>query len=83
MVLPFPEINASLNGLAAIFLVIGALFIRAGNREAHRNCMVTAFVVSTLFLISYLTYHVSTGARTPFGGTGIWIPVYYRTPVSP
>jgi putative membrane protein len=56
-ILDLPAVNASLNGLSAMFLAAGYVFIRWKNRTGHRNCMVAAFVTSTLFLICYLTYH--------------------------
>jgi len=49
-----PALNACLNGLSAIFLTAGYYFIRHNNRMAHRNCMVSAFVSSTIFLACYL-----------------------------
>ena len=52
-----PVVNASLNGLSAIFLGAGYYFIRRKKQVAHRNCMIAAFVTSTLFLACYLTYH--------------------------
>jgi uncharacterized membrane protein YozB (DUF420 family) len=52
-----PAVNAGLNGLSAILLSAGYYFIRAKNQVAHRNCMIAAFVTSTLFLACYLTYH--------------------------
>lgn len=52
-----PAVNASLNGLSAIFLSAGFVFIKRKNIKAHRNCMISAFVTSTLFLACYLTYH--------------------------
>ncbi len=52
-----PVVNASLNGLSAVFLSAGYWFIRHKNRTAHRNCMMAAFAASTLFLACYLTYH--------------------------
>jgi len=52
-----PIVNAGLNGLSAVFLSWGYYFIRRKNQRAHRNCMIAAFVTSTLFLICYLTYH--------------------------
>src|ERR1039458_8581615 len=45
-----PPVNACLNGISAIFLGAGYYFIRRKNQAAHRNCMITAFVASTLFL---------------------------------
>ena len=52
-----PAVNACLNGLSAVFLGMGYWFIRRKNVAAHRKCMVSAFVVSTLFLACYITYH--------------------------
>ncbi len=53
----FPHLNASLNGLAGVLLVVGFVLIRRGNVRAHRNVMLAGFGVSVLFLISYLLYH--------------------------
>src|ERR1700761_8701780 len=53
-----PVVNATLNGLSAIFLTLGFIFIKRGNKIAHRNCMITAFCTSVVFLICYLTYHI-------------------------
>jgi uncharacterized membrane protein YozB (DUF420 family) len=64
-----PAINASLNALSAVLLVIGYLLIRARRWEAHRNVMVAALVSSTLFLTSYLIYHAHIGSKH-FPGTG-------------
>jgi uncharacterized membrane protein YozB (DUF420 family) len=52
-----PAINAALNSLSAIFLTLGFIAIKRGNKLAHRNCMIGALIVSTLFLACYLTYH--------------------------
>jgi putative membrane protein len=60
-----PAANAFLNGLSAILLTAGYYFIRKGNKTAHRNCMVSAFVTSMLFLVCYITYHMSTPAPEP------------------
>ena len=56
-----PSINACLNGLSAILLMTGFIFIRQGNRQAHRVCMVSAFGVSVVFLASYLIHHALAG----------------------
>jgi uncharacterized membrane protein YozB (DUF420 family) len=53
-----PAINASLNGLSAILLTCGYVFIRQGNRAAHARCMIAAFTTSVIFLGCYLTYHI-------------------------
>ena len=77
-----PTINASLNGLSGIFLVAGYVFIKRGRKVAHRNCMISALVTSTIFLACYLTYHEllrrTTGSHgTPFSGQGIVRYIYF------
>lgn len=52
-----PIVNASLNGLSAVFLAAGYYFIRRKDQDTHRKCMIAAFVTSSLFLVCYLTYH--------------------------
>jgi protein SCO1/2/putative membrane protein len=52
-----PVVNATLNGAAAVLLVAGFTLIRQGKKNAHHWVMISAFTVSVLFLISYLTYH--------------------------
>ena len=56
-----PHINASLNGLAAVLLVVGVAQVRFGRIELHKKFMLSSFVVSTIFLVSYLTYHYAHG----------------------
>ena len=57
-----PALNAVLNGTAAILLLRGYYLIRTGRRQEHKRTMITAFCVSTVFLISYLVYHANVGA---------------------
>ena len=64
-----PTVNALLNGTAAVLLSAGFLFIRARNMSAHRACMLAAFGVSALFLVSYLTYHIHRTYVTGLGPT--------------
>src|SRR5882762_53964 len=71
-----PAVNACLNGLSAIFLTAGFVFIRRGNKIAHRNCMVSAFVTSTIFLACYLTYHFTVKAITRFQNPDWFRPIY-------
>ena len=74
---PFlPHLNAVLNTTSALLLLAGFRFIRLGRIQSHRNCQVTAVISSTLFLISYLTYHYYHGASR-FAGQGIVRPVYF------
>lgn len=71
-----PHLNACLNGTSAILLFSGYRFIKAHNVIAHRACQVAALIVSTLFLVSYLTYHYNHGT-TRFQGTGLARPIYF------
>lgn len=73
-----PAINASLNGLSAVFLVAGFVFIRCGNKTAHRNCMVAAFVTSIVFLACYLTYHTWLAVVLHQGPTRFLEPQWFR-----
>lgn len=52
-----PTLNAALNFIAAVFLVLGFLKIKKGDRAGHKKMMVTALISSVLFLTSYLIYH--------------------------
>lgn len=76
-----PHINAVINSLTALLLVVGLYFIRQKNVRAHRNVMLTAFTLGFLFLVSYVLYHLSNES-TPFGGQGIIRPFYYFLLVS-
>ena len=71
-----PALNATLNGLAAILLISGYLFIKRGNQRKHQWCMLGALGTSALFLVSYVTYHLNTGSR-PFPGQGPIRLVYF------
>lgn len=57
-VIPYlPHINASLNALAAVLLVVGYVLIKRRRETAHKWTMLAAFGVSVVFLACYLTYH--------------------------
>jgi uncharacterized membrane protein YozB (DUF420 family) len=71
-----PAVNATLNGLSAMFLGAGYVFIKKKNRRAHRNCMLGAFVTSVLFLGCYLTYHIFVHHVTVFKNPGWFRPIY-------
>ncbi|PWU13994.1 MAG: DUF420 domain-containing protein [Verrucomicrobia bacterium] len=73
-----PAVNACLNGLSALFLGCGYYFIRRKNRTAHRNCMIAAFVVSSLFLACYLTYHGYVAYYLHRGPTKFENPAWFR-----
>ena len=71
-----PALNATLNATSAALLTTGWFFIRSGNVTAHRRCMISAFVTSSLFLISYVIYHAQSGSK-PYPGTGVMRYVYF------
>lgn len=76
-----PLVNATLNGASAMLLVAGYVLIRRRRIKQHRFCMLSAFLLSSLFLISYVVYHTYTGS-TNFTGQG-WIrPVYFTILIS-
>src|ERR1700676_3211761 len=69
-------LNASLNGVSAVLLACGYAAIRSGKIAVHKAFMISAFAVSSAFLVSYLVYHYRVG-HVAFQGQG-WIrPVYF------
>jgi len=73
-----PALNASLNGFATILLTIGFILIKQDKREAHRKVMISACIVSAVFLVGYVTHKaLIRGVHTPFGGEGGIRTVYY------
>ncbi len=73
-----PVVNASLNGLSAVFLGFGYARIRQGRPEAHRKFMLAAFAASTLFLVCYLTYHGYVAYVLHRGPTRFLEPAWFR-----
>src|SRR5437870_235767 len=73
-----PAVNASLNGLSAVFLSLGYYFIRRKNQNAHRNCMITAFATSVIFLACYITYHSYVAYHLHRGPTRFLEPAWFR-----
>jgi len=76
-----PAVNATLNGTAAVLLTAGLLLIRQKKIEAHRWCMIAAFIVSIVFLGCYLVYHAHVGS-VPYKGTGPLRAVYFAILIS-
>ena len=74
--LPFPEISAALNATATVLLTAGYLCIRQKHLHAHRACMLTAFCVSVVFLVCYVTGKYVRGL-TYFDGQGLWRVFYF------
>jgi putative membrane protein len=76
-IIPYlPHFQAMLNTAAALLLGTGYYFIRNENRNLHRLCMIAALLISTVFMVSYLTYHAEVG-YLPFVGQGIIRPFYF------
>ena len=78
-----PTLNAILNATSGILITIGYVMIRRRRISAHRACMIGAVVCSSLFLVSYVTYHVGFGKGvTRFTGTGTVRWVYLSILIS-
>ncbi len=79
----FPALDAVLNGSSAVLIGSGLYFIKRGREEAHKRMMLAAFATSTLFLISYLYYHLVLRAGvTRFRGQGVARPLYFTLLIS-
>lgn len=76
-----PALNALLNATSAVLLFLGWRLIRRGRREAHHRAMLAAVACSTVFLVSYLTYHVQVGS-VRFQGQGAIRTVYFTILIS-
>ena len=75
-----PFVNAFLNLVTTILLVVGYVLIRQKKREQHRGVMLSAFSTSALFLVSYVIYHWFKSGPKPYEGELGFI--YYPVPVS-
>jgi putative membrane protein len=71
-----PAVNASLNAISGMLLLVGYSLIRSGRRDQHRKWMIAAFVSSSLFLISYVVYHAQVGS-VRFTRDGFVRPLYF------
>ncbi len=72
-----PTVNATFNTASACCLVAGYICIRRGNRARHRAAMAAALACSTLFLASYLTYHLHPTVGTVRFTEPAWLRPYY------
>jgi len=73
-----PTVNASLNALATVLLLIGFILIKNKRIDAHRNCMMAAFTVSCIFLICYVADKIiKGGAHTAYQGPEAVRIIYY------
>ncbi|RZJ30048.1 MAG: DUF420 domain-containing protein [Flavobacterium sp.] len=71
-----PPIYATINGITAIVLVLAVRAIKNGNQQLHQRLMTSAIVLSVLFLVMYVAYHM-TAENTTFGGTVAWVKYVY------
>lgn len=77
----FPVIDATMNGISTVLLVVGHSFIKRGRLAAHRAFMIAAVISSTIFLGSYLYFHYHVGS-VHFQGRGWSRPVYFTILIS-
>lgn len=81
-----PAVNASLNGLSTVLLVLGLVLIKMGKRDAHKKVMLAAFASSAVFLVFYLIHYawrakVKGGVHTVYDGP-MGKPFYYTLLIS-
>lgn len=72
----FARINAVINSLVSLLLIMGLFTARAGRWALHRAVMISAMIFSIVFLVSYILHHLFAG-DTAFGGTGAIKLFYY------
>lgn len=71
-----PKLNAIINGTCSVLLIISLFQIKSGNIKAHKILNMITFVLSSLFLVSYIIFH-ATEIRTSYGGEGFVKYLYY------
>ena len=76
-----PAVNASLNAVSGVLLLIAYALIRARRIAAHRAFMIAAFTASALFLVCYVIYHAQVGS-VPFQRQGFVRPLYFTILIS-
>ena len=76
-----PMVNAMINSLVALLLVVGLVMIKRGNVVMHKRAVTGAMICSALFLFSYVAYHF-TNHETRFGGEGAIRVVYILVLIS-
>ncbi len=75
-VFSLPLLNAIINGICSILLILSLYFIKRKNIKAHKNINILTFILSSLFLVSYIIFH-ATGIKTTYGGVGSIRTFYY------
>lgn len=75
-VFSLPKLNAIINGTCSVLLVLSFYFIKRKDIQAHKKINILTFILSSLFLVSYIIFH-ATGIKTTYGGEGSIRIVYY------
>lgn len=75
-VFSLPMLNAIINGTCSILLLLSLYFIKKKDIKTHKNLNILTFILSALFLVSYIIFH-ATGIKTTYGGVGAIRTVYY------
>lgn len=71
-----PKLNAIINGTCSVLLLLSLYFIKNKNIAMHKRLNITTFLLSSLFLVSYIIFHYFV-KETTFGGTGAVKTIYY------
>ena len=75
-VFSLPKLNAIINGTCSILLLLSLYFIKTKDISTHKKINILTFILSSLFLVSYIIFH-ATGIKTTYGGTGAVRTIYY------
>ena len=73
----FPLLNATLNAIAGVLLILGWRAIKRGDQRLHQKFMIAALSSSALFLCSYITYHILIHGVTHYHREGILRAIYF------
>jgi len=75
-VLKLPALNATINATCTVLLLLSLYYIKRRQIAIHKKLNIATFILSSLFLVSYIIFH-STGIKTTYGGTGFIRYIYY------
>lgn len=75
-VFSLPGLNAIINGTCSILLLLSLYFIKKKDISTHKILNILTFILSSLFLVSYIIFH-ATGIKTTYGGEGLIRTFYY------
>jgi putative membrane protein len=76
-----PHINGVINTVTSVTLILGLIFIKIKNISLHRIMMLISFVLGSVFLVTYVLYHISN-TDTKFMGTGMIRYIYFTLLIS-